>query len=207
MTKSQNKSGFTLIEILISVAIIAVTITAMAFLLIMTIRANNANMNTLQAYYLSEQGLEAMRNMRDGNWLQNYGWNMGEPMWGENFECDELEAQKYYIVDENYVGTFEVSRFGGMSFGMDIVPWELTEIAGPEFSDTKLYELEEDAGYMRFAHDSTGEESLFSRYILVEYDAGCDYGLVKVTSVVEWFDIDVEREISLSTYLTDWQTL
>ncbi|MBU1019020.1 MAG: prepilin-type N-terminal cleavage/methylation domain-containing protein [Patescibacteria group bacterium] len=129
MKLRSKKEGFTLIEILIGVSIIAVTMTAMTNLVIVSMRANTFNMNTLQAYYLAEEGLEAMRNMRDSNWMQNYGWNMGE-----GFECG-MEGGSY---------RFTASKGD---------PWTLTLNGDPQ-----LYEVD-NVSHMSFSHSGGKESA------------------------------------------------
>lgn len=171
MIQKKNKTrAFTLVEILIGISVIAVTMTAMASLVIVSMRANVANVNSLQAYYLAEEGIEAMRNIRDTNWRQNYGWS-------SSFECNMDGDTYYFTVDDR----------------------ELTETM-----NYQLYEAEE-VGYLRFTHDSSYEESIFSRYIMVEYEE-CDFEAAKVSSVVTWNERGNEREVVLTTYLTDWQS-
>lgn len=207
MLRTNKKQGFTLVEILISVSIIAVTLTAMATLVIVTIRANTANMHKLQAYYLAEQGLDAMRNIRDSNWMQNYGWNMGDPLWGDSFESEEGGDIIYLTVDEDFESALNSQRGGRLT--SSTIPWILEKIdsSDPE-SQSVLYELEE-TSFNRFTHDSSGgEKSVFSRYITVEYEGdSCDEALAKVSAVVVWNDAGKEKELVLTTYLTDWQTL
>lgn len=211
-----SKAGFTLIEVLIAVSILAVTMTAMATLVVVTMRANTANMNSLQAYYLSEQGLEAMRNIRDSNWMQNYGWNLGTDLWGDTFECDSLDMDKYFIIDENDTVTISVSRFNLNQMvlpnyvvaafpSVPDAPWELTEVAGVPSDVTKLYAITDEGGYTKFTHDTiAGVETIFSRYIQVSY-ADCDQDIAEVSSVVTWNERGVEKSLILSTYLTNWQ--
>ncbi len=227
MKLQSRKSGFTLVEILIAVAILAVTLTAMANLVIVTMRANASNMNTLQGYYLAQQGLEAMRNVRDSNWLQNYGWNLGSELWESDFACDAADLDLYLIVDEDqditigelsfevapvvaaYVGIpAAVSPIAVVDAGSDYdAPWDISVITEEsiEIGSAQLYVSTETAGYEVFAHDNSGDESMFSRYIKVSYE-DCDMDKAQVTSVVFWNERGVDREISLSTYLTDWQT-
>lgn len=192
MKTNRIKRGFTLIEILIAVSILAVTLTAMASLVIVTIRVNTANMNSLQAYYLAEQGIEGMRNLRDSHWMQNFTWNYG-------FECDDLELTKFYMIDEyDSVNVFEVFDFGIFDSPPDF-PWRIsvTDVSSPS---NKLYEVRDEGGYVKFIHDSTGDETIFSRYIQVSYE-DCDKDIAEVDSVVIWG----EKSLVLSTYLTNWQ--
>lgn len=202
MTKQRNKNqAFTLVEILIGVAILAVTMTAMATLVIVSMRANTLNMNTLQAYYLSEQGLEAMKNVRDSNWMQNYGWDMGDDKWGADFDvCVNDGDTQYFTIDENMRATISFGS-GDRAITLNNAPWDLVAISGPGFGDA-LYSEEETSGYVKFSHDSSGKETVFSRYIEVIHE-DCGKELVKVNSVVSWGD----GEVVLTTYLTDWQTL
>ncbi len=181
-----KKSGFTLIEILIAVAILAVTLTAMANLVVVSMRANQANMNTLQGYYLASEGLEAMRNIRDSNWLQNYGWNMGSDVWGSDFVCS-MDGQEIYLLVDKGVETWELSVISDYAVG------------------AQMYEEEEIAGYVRFTHDSSEEESSFNRYVKVYYE-NCDDDIAEVSSVVFWNERGTDREVVLTTYLTDWQS-
>ncbi|OIP80075.1 hypothetical protein COW94_01125 [Candidatus Peregrinibacteria bacterium CG22_combo_CG10-13_8_21_14_all_44_10] len=224
MKSPNRKPGFTLIEILIAVAVLALTLTAMANLVIVTMRANASNMNTLQGYYLAQQGLEAMRNVRDSNWLQNYGWNLGSDLWGDDFVCDPVSPEFYLLIDENTnitIGSLEfvtgAVTHGGFPMVTPIIvasagsgydaPWDITAIsqASIDAGGAQMYVDTETAGYEVFSHDNGGDESMFSRYIKVSYE-DCDLDKVEVTSVVFWNERGTDREIALSTYLTDWQS-
>ena len=204
MNKNAVKKGFTLIEILIAVSVLAVTLTAMASRVVVTIRVNAANMNSLQAYYLAQQGVEGMRNLRDSNWMQNYSWNNG-------FECDELEMVKYYTIDED--DSVNALR---IDFDMDALPDYVADAFGssPDFpwdlavtlTDSPsniLYKVSDEGGYVKFMHDSNGEETVFSRYIEVSYD-DCDIESAEISAVVSWNERGSEKSLVLSTFLTNW---
>ncbi len=213
MNKVTAKEGFTLVEILISVAILAVTLTAMANLVIVTMRANQSNMNTLQGYYLAQQGIEAMRNLRDSNWMQNYGWNQGDDLWGTDFACSMDDETLYFLVDENtdvQVSNLDVMTdvIGERSLGLfesssvTNPPWELTLISEDSVDEVAdLYIVAESAGYDVLTHDGD-KESGFSRYIKVYYEE-CD-DVAEVSSIVTWNERGNDREIVLTTYLTNW---
>jgi prepilin-type N-terminal cleavage/methylation domain-containing protein len=214
---NKTKQGFTLVEVLIAVSILAVTLTAMATLVIVTMRANTANMNSLQAYYLSEQGIEAMRNIRDSNWMQNYGWNGGDDLWGDSFECDALNMTRYFTVDENETVSASFSRFNLSPVlvlpdyvvaafpSVPDAPWDLVEIASVPSDAAKLYSVVDEGGYTKFTHDTgAGSETIFSRYIQISY-TDCDQDIAEVSSVVTWNERGNEKSLVLSTYLTNWQ--
>ena len=204
MLKS-NKQAFTLVEILIAITVLAVTLTAMANLVIVTMRANNSNENTLTAYYLAEQGLEAMRNVRDTNWLQNYAWNT-------DFDCVVGQEDFYLIVDENTEYRIGIFNFGDGLFdrtsllSVDHDPWKVETISESSLeSGAKLYKISESEGYTRYSYDNSGDESLFSRYLVIHYNS-CDDEVVEITAVVSWNERGNDREVTLKTYLTDWQS-
>ena len=79
--------AFTLIETLLAITLMTVVITAVTGLILTTLQANARNLRSLQATLLAQEGLEALRYMRDSNWLQNYDWDGGDALWGENFEA------------------------------------------------------------------------------------------------------------------------
>lgn len=199
-------------EILIAVAVLATTLTAMATLVIVTMRANQSNINTLGAYYLAEQGVEAMRNVRDSNWLQNYSWNKG-------FSCTSDGEEIYLTIDEDVAAqvpflTFDGSRvigtgviFGSLisSISSNDDPWDINVISSTDLeAGTKIYKVFEPEGYYRYTHDdSEGSATDFYRYIKIYYET-CDGG-AEVSSVVFWNERGNDREVVLTTYLTNWK--
>ena len=80
----KKNRAFTLIETLIAITLITVVITAASGLILNTLLSNQRNIHNLQAMYLAQESLEALRFMRDSNWLQNYSWDGGEALWGTN---------------------------------------------------------------------------------------------------------------------------
>lgn len=189
-------------EILIAVAVLATTLTAMATLVIVTMRANQSNINTLQAYYLAEQGLEAMRNVRDSNWLQNYSWNKG-------FACTADDEEVYLTIEEDVAAQVPLFDFGGArmfaAFGENNDPWEINLISSIDLeAGTRIYKVFEPEGYYRYTYDDANSEAtIFYRYIKVYYET-CD-GEAEVSSVVFWNERSGDREVVLTTYLTDWK--
>ncbi len=92
----KNKA-FTLIETIIAITLITVVITAVTGLILTTLLANQRNLHSLQAMYLAQENLEAVRFMRDSNWLQNYSWNGGATLWGSDFDSS---GTPFYIKEE-----------------------------------------------------------------------------------------------------------
>jgi type II secretory pathway pseudopilin PulG len=69
--KHNQKSGFSLIEVIIAFSILTITVVASTSLIANSIRANQDNILRVQAYFLAQEGLELARNTRDTNWLNS----------------------------------------------------------------------------------------------------------------------------------------
>lgn len=78
LSKSQfpdsPSAAFSLVETILAIAVIALIIVAAAQLTQSSLRVGRDTMNKFIAYHLAEEGLEIVRNLRDGNWLQNKTW-------------------------------------------------------------------------------------------------------------------------------------
>lgn len=72
-----KKTGFSLIEVVIGIAVITLIITAAAEITRSSIRMGSITSNELIANHLAEEGLEIVRNIRDSNWLRNQRWDTG----------------------------------------------------------------------------------------------------------------------------------
>lgn len=96
----QKFRAFTLIEVVIGVTIMSIVIVAVAGLVLSTLAANRRNIQSVQAVYLAEDGVEIMRYIRDSNWLQNYSWDGGEKIWSGNFGLDDFDDKKTLYLKE-----------------------------------------------------------------------------------------------------------
>jgi len=72
-----NKSGFTILETIIAIAVISLVITTVAELVQSSTKIGGQSMQQFIAYHLAEEGLEITRNLRDTNWLSNVKWRKG----------------------------------------------------------------------------------------------------------------------------------
>ena len=66
-----QKKGFTLVEVMISIAIITTALIAMISLITYTTTSINVNKSRIIAGGLAQEGLEIVKNIRDDNWLHN----------------------------------------------------------------------------------------------------------------------------------------
>lgn len=224
MTRNRaHKPAFSLIEIIVAFSVIVLVILAATNLLVSIIRSNNENVNTLEAYGLAQEGLEAVRNIRDSNWLLGadfQGKVGGTCLWPEN-QCfpGAVGIKKYFAVKFN-----QIQSMGSGPVGLNEIPnyapWELKEVTPPgpmepvSVQETQLYIYSppgsEDVWYQPCFSFCTLKPSLFSRYIEVDPMA---YGTAepskvqkyRVSSVVRWQEGARPKEVRLTTELTDWK--
>lgn len=63
--------GFGILEIVIAVSIISATIFSLSFVFIIASRLESESLNKIRANFIAEEGLEAMRFLRDQSWSGN----------------------------------------------------------------------------------------------------------------------------------------
>jgi hypothetical protein len=209
MSKNKQKSGFSLIEVVIAITTLVVVVVAATTLVVSSIRTTTLNIDNIVAYNLAQEGLEAVRNMRDSNYLSNQDWRKGGNIfWGSDFDQKEGE----YTIEYKNIG-----RIMGMEnqtinavYLRQYAPWILKPIGKDE--EAKLYLIEDlSLGVKRYSHDSTlgGTESKFSRKIIIKEveEEGKPEGSpkIRVESLVFWNDKGKDKEQKLYMDLTNWQ--
>ncbi len=200
-----SRKGFSLIEILIAFTVLTITVVSATTLLSSSIQNNQENILRLQAYNLSQEGLEATRNIRDSNWMQNlnFATETGE-IWG---------GVSIYPARTDSV-SFTVDPIFNASSSTDGAAWTLRAATS---ESSKLYLNESLEGIKSFTHIG-GEDTPFRRIVKVEkyFDQieelkvneateSIDENLMLVTSTVFYEFRGNEKEIALTTILTDWK--
>lgn len=198
----RNKAGFSLTEVMIGMMILTVAIVAATNLLVGLIGSNQTNLKTMQAYYLAQEGIEAVRNVRDSNWLHNNNWlgdESGAP-WegrlvaeGESFDLELLEGGWITVAAERVPGDDVTLRVLG-----DSAPWKISELVSE--NSGKIY----DHGGEYWSSVAGSDENFtgFSRTISIK-NYGDDSVLVEAR--VSWSEGAKERSFALSEVMTDWK--
>ena len=88
---SFNNNGFSLLEIIIVMAIFSFALVGISSLMLQTMQAESLNAGYLKASLFSQEGLELVRGYRDENWL-----NPALPEWDANFGDMDGEFTIYY---------------------------------------------------------------------------------------------------------------
>jgi prepilin-type N-terminal cleavage/methylation domain-containing protein len=99
----KNK-GFTLLEVIIAITILTTAIGGSFALIQQNLVSASMNQMTLTGYYLAQEGLEIVKNIRDNNWLAE-GWNEGleEGIWQVDYNSTIPVAyqNQYLKIDSN----------------------------------------------------------------------------------------------------------
>ena len=64
------KNSFTIIEVMMAIFVLTVAVGGSFALIQQTLVAASLNQSRLTAYYLAQEGIEIVRNIRDSNWLE-----------------------------------------------------------------------------------------------------------------------------------------
>ncbi len=103
-------------------------------LIVSSLRSNADNMNTIIGYGLAQEGLEAVRNIRDSNWLlgaditgrvsakDNVPWGKDLPKLAGSIECYALT---YGNLEPASLGVVTITDVAQLS---DSIPWKLSDI-------------------------------------------------------------------------------
>lgn len=186
MVKFNNK-GFSLTEVMIGMMILTVAIVTATNLLTGLQNSNRNNLTTLQAYYYGVEGLEAVRNIRDSNWLHNRDW---------------LGANSTDLWGGEMKGEYAVTLTGAYDQGPDPSSIEVRQLWAPWTISANVEEP------IPSVNSASIDNTEFTRKISVRpYEKGGEAveGAVVVDVTVTWSLGAKERELVLSEILTNWK--
>jgi prepilin-type N-terminal cleavage/methylation domain-containing protein len=221
MKKNNLKKGFSLIEVIVAMSVITMVVFAATTLLVSIIRSNSSNINRMIAYGLAQEGLEAVRNIRDSDWLLGATFDgkvgkFGSKPWGDTLP--PLGGTVFYTVDSSQPVNMNIKI--NSSALVNYVPWKITSLSGTDEDAlkkndqrTRIYKnkVVGDANEIRYMHLKTSSSVItpFHRYIIIKslpYTAGAaEIAKYRVTSVVFWSEFGRDTEVRLDTELTDWK--
>lgn len=102
----KKTKAFTLVETLIAITVMTVVMTAITGLVLGSMGAHQRNVHQLQALAYAQEGLEAMRFIRDSNWKQNYTWSRG-------FELQGVGESAVFVKEVNCPPCLQISSNEG----------------------------------------------------------------------------------------------
>ena len=213
--KFRKTSGFSLTEVMIGIMILTVAIVSASNLLVSLVKTNRLNVQTLQAYYLAQEGLEAVRNIRDTNWLHNLDFK------GEGGVYQELgigESYAVFLEDGGWNNSRPQENMSLMDL-RNLSPWSFSGFSSSDpFNDVFAVIKKEFSGKSYYSSViGSSDESVFYRHIeildacdndpaLLEAVLPEDCGdFILVRSVVNWKDGSKDREFSVEEVLSNWK--
>lgn len=197
----KQSRGFTLIEVVIAIFILTVGVGGVFALVQQLPVSSSFNRSKLTAYYMAQEGLEAVRNIRDSNLLKRQNWTEGilgtlNPripacdFYGDiNFDgvVSEADAEAMIEIYGRIVSTEQEKRADLDGSGnIDISDWGIlvqyigTSYVPPICQDSLKYQ----------------------RTIEVSQ---IDQNTIEVLSRVVWGERGRTHEVEAITQLTDWK--
>lgn len=214
----KKQKGETLIEVIIAMGILAIGTLVASTMIISTIRSTVVNKNYLIAISLSREGVEAVRAIRDSNWLifpqdTKNCWNVlhDEDITPTN-SCSVATkfadlGKVYYRVNINdmnasapYKWVLEPAVNGSQFTVASSAAERKFYLLKPDSQNTGLYRHQKNDG----TDEYDSERTSFYRAITME-PTGINNDEVRVISDVQWFDGGQLQEIATESILTNYQ--
>jgi hypothetical protein len=232
MNLFKNIKGETIAETMIALTILAMGITMTSTLMANSLRNVNVSKTRIVAVNIAREGIEAMRNIRDTNWLKFSGkrrmcWNympQADPM----NDCDgsNLIDPGSYIIYKDEGDRWRLKPVQAVPFNntdlyyVDIDPVDTdSDGDGIYDNDKDMYnhKTEENVADDDALGIDTAQATQYNRVIKIEYlDNGGilvpdmtgrdDVNRMQITSTVRWQDGGDENQytVQLETHLTDY---
>ncbi len=173
-----NRSlGFTLLETIIAIAILSAAILGPLELASRTIGSAVVSRNQITAFYLAQEGIEYVRNVRDDNFLNGRGWLDGL--------SDCLGAGGCAVDVPNYDPANPSASSAACS------------------GECPNIKYDEAGGY--FYNYLSGEETIFRRTVKITPDIGGNPDEANVKSVVYWKGKFTGRSVLIEENIFNWR--
>ena len=178
----KNTKGETVMETVIALTILAVGLTMSSALIATSLRNINISKNRVIAVNIAREGIEAVRNIRDTNWLKYSGrrricWNHlpgdfitetcegDSPIGADGYVVYKSEDHRWRLHAIDDADDFDES----VLYTVDIDTYVDTDKDGDKLNDSDMYNhLPEEGGGDAMGRDHAAETS-FSRVIKIEY--------------------------------------
>ncbi len=210
--KLKKHSGESIIEVLAAITILSLVMTGTFLMLTQAMSLNRSVRDRVIAINIAREGIEAVRNIRDTNWLKYSGdrrkkWLCQDVKGGGNCNLTTILSSGEYTVDYDS----EDNRYYLMNQSQAL---DLSD--GTVDTTDKVFRLYKNTTG-RLAHDNTLIATKYYRQIKLEIEDGisstlpgcssgpqCKESKVIVTSTVEWMDEGNPQKTELVHHLYDF---
>ncbi len=196
--KQSGRTAFTLPEVIISFSVMAMVITSAVSVLTVVLRTNSDNMNSLIANGLAQEGVEAVRFVRDSDVLLGLDFdgaakNSVVNVWGAKL-FDKMSGAPTFL---KVVNNPEVQT-------------ECNKVDLPRCLPVTLQQLPQESLETLAVSQETLVREGFHRVIRVEplriLPGATEPDGLRINSIVYWSGINGQsRKVVLTTELTDWK--
>ncbi len=198
--KLYKKTAESLIEVIIAVFVVALGSSVATSLIVTSIQSNSFSRDNLIALNLAVEGLEAMRNIRDNNWLRfsfdkEKCWNISPAPAATSCDTSKTIQDGNYTVSLNKVYEWILAIQDGKVLNLD------------SSTDNNVFQLklEKRSGQNVYVQTSgTGVDitsTNFYRMITVTNGAA----KMDITSTIQWLFQGKKHEINLHETLANYQ--
>lgn len=204
--RMRSTAAETLAEVIIAFIVIGIAGTGAVTFVQLSIRANHEAEQRIIAYNFAREGVEAIRNLRDTNWLR---------FPANRTQCWDVMLTVTTSTDCGSVGVDRVGSEDGTSYivypetidDTRFLSWNIVSV-DPSVDDLTLYSFDFGTdGTTLYTHDSTGTATPYTRLVTVtssDEDVDTYYDILTVTSVVSWEFAGVTRSVTFVDELTNY---
>ncbi|MDP2337872.1 MAG: type II secretion system protein [Bacteroidota bacterium] len=184
----KNKKGFGLLEVLLSVVIVATVLGVLVFTGKAAMNNSGYMQERAQAIYLAQEGIETIRQMRDTNWIDKDNTTQWNSMVWDARKFDPITSGWYKLNDLSNEPFRSRKRFG---------------LAGPSASNPNAFQWEaipiNSVNFKRaFEFSSPGN-------LIPNADSSLTAYSIVVKAVVQWNNAGQTKTIEVSEILTNWR--
>lgn len=220
INRFKQRPAESLVEVILALFVVSVGAGAATVLIVSSIRANSFSKDNLVALNLAVEGVEAIRNIRDTNWVKfaydkENCWYM-KPEMGSTNSCTNAGnkiADGYYTIDlnpENYSWGLNMVPSGSKldlstnSTANDDYRLHFLDINNTDGLDDHDIYVSENTHTSALPPVTPGEESKFYRMVTVEMNDPAKNDAMTVTSLVQWRDGSAVHKVQFSSTLTNY---
>jgi len=171
-----KRGGFTIIEAFVGITILLVGLVGPLVLVNVNLQAGKFSRNQITAYYLAQEALETVREIRDENFLTGSNWlnNLGDCM--------------------------ESGKDGCRVDGRAAASQRISSCSGSDCTKNNALKMNPSTG--EYGYRSSDENSLFYRYVQIEETDGGEGAIVHVH--VGFNTGRYVQEYTTTDYLRNW---
>lgn len=204
-----KKNGFTLLEVTLAVFLLSMSAFASFSLIQSTIVSTSLNKQKLTAYYMAQESLEVIRNIRDGNWLKQRG--DGEVLWTDGIVTEDCITPRPTVCDSygdiNRDGVVteddETMMFPLFAGGGDADQRERADLNGDgSISAVDITRMSRFVACVDDTFPVCAIKAKFQKEITITQLSG---DLLEVSVNISWQDRGADQEVEVITQLSNWK--